>query len=452
VILLVVGAVGAGGVAALPATHPVDRLPAGAATAVLSARRAPTALAHELGGLRLRADLDGALGGVTACLLARTGDETLVSRTPERSLPPASNQKLFVGAVALSALGPEFRYVTRVVATSAPHDGAVGDLWLVGAGDPVLATPEYEAFLPTQALHAQHLTTSLAALADAVVAAGVRVVHGAVRGDDSRYDRTRTVPTWKPVYLSDHEVGPLGALTVNDGWLTWKPRITVAPDPAAYAASELARLLAARGVTVEGGTGSGDAPATVHAVASVRSLPLRDIVAMMLRESHNLSAELLVRELGRVLGKGATTPAGAAAVEHALSGLGVPTDGVHLVDGSGLDTANRAPCRSLFAALELGRQERYRALWDGLAVAAHTGTLVKRLTGTVLDGKLRVKTGSIKNVVGLTGFVDGHQVVEFAFLAAGPFDDAAGRALQDRIARILYDYPAVPDVSALGPR
>jgi serine-type D-Ala-D-Ala carboxypeptidase/endopeptidase (penicillin-binding protein 4) len=100
---------------------------------------------------------------------------------------PASNMKLFTTALALTRLGPDHRFVTRVLAGSGPDaEGVVkGPLVLVGGGDPSLSGRTYPYFKDAKPLPA---LGPLEALADEVVAAGVRGVSGGgVVGDDTLY-------------------------------------------------------------------------------------------------------------------------------------------------------------------------------------------------------------------------------------------------------------------------
>src|SRR3989442_12405146 len=86
-------------------------------------------------------------------------------------------------------------------------------------------------------------------------------------------------------------------------------------------------------------------------VARVTAAPPGQLVAAMLRSTANLAAELLVRELDRHAGGAGTTAGGTAVVTTVDGRLGLPTTGLHLADGSGLDPSDRASCRLLMDAL-----------------------------------------------------------------------------------------------------
>lgn len=410
--------------------------PAPTPVALWSPGRVPALLAETSGTVALEGAVDGLLGGLSACLVVYEGDRPVLVRRPEVPLTPASTQKVLTAAAALSVLGPDFRFETRVVAEHPPRDGVAGPLWLVGSGDPHLATPEYATFLAESPRNLGHLVTPLAALADDLVTAGVRTVTGGIRGDDSHYDRTRLVPTWKPNYLTDNEVGPLGALLVDSGFPVFKYPEVRADDPAAHAAGELAALLTARGVSVPDRAEAGVAPEGAVTLATIRSAPFSEVVAAMVRESDNTAAELIAREVGRRKAGEGSTAAGAAAVVAELAALGLPVAGVRLGDGSGLEATNTVTCGLLATAVR-----NVKGLRATLPVAGRSGTLARRLVDTPLEGKLVAKTGTLKGVTGLTGFLDGRRQLSFALLAAGGFSDADGRVLGDRVVAVMADYP-----------
>ena len=381
--------------------------------------------------------LQQALGTATACLIVQDDDATIFDHDSGSAFVPASSQKLLVAAAALSRLGPDFRFETRVVAAHPPQDGTLDDAWLVGGGDPYLGTPDYAGYLVTKPRLADLPITPLAALADDLVAHGVRSVPGGLHTDESRYAVQRSVPTWKPSYVTEAEVGSLAGLTVNEGFASWGPHQAVAPDPAFSAGDALTHLLGDRGVALPGPTAGGTAPAGGVVIATLRSAPLGQIVSGMLRASDNYVAEMLVKELDHQFGGPGLTAGGTERVLEEDGRIGVPVDGVHMADGSGLDTGNRATCRALLGALSLSRLEPFKVLDSGLAIAGHTGTLARRFVGSPADGRLAAKTGWINGAAAMVGRIAGQPVRRFALLVNGNFGWPAAQSIEDRIVALL---------------
>jgi serine-type D-Ala-D-Ala carboxypeptidase/endopeptidase (penicillin-binding protein 4) len=422
-----------------------------AVTPLWSVRRVPEPIVDAVGQQHLQAALDAAAPGNGTCFVVQAGNHTIAAHQGDVPLIGASTQKLLVAAAALEVLGPDSTFLTRVVAPAEPVDGTVDRIWLVGGGDPVLATGDYASFLQSQGKTKGDVTTSLEALADAVVAKGVRRIPGGVVGDDSRYDAQRYVPTWKDSYRTAGEVGPLGALTVNDGFSAWSPNSkTPVNDPAANAATRLAALLRSRGVEV-GSSDTGAAPAGAVEAAQVTSAPLKAIVTSMLSSSDNLTAELLTKEIGVKTAKTGTTAAGVAATIAKLKELGVPIADGALKDGSGLDRGNRVTCDNLVATLALADRPELSTLYDGLPVAGQNGTLFDQFLGTTLAGNFRGKTGSLDGVSGLTGVLDLGRRLRFAFLDNGAFSEAQGEVYRVKIGEIVGRFPDAPPVDALVP-
>ena len=425
--------------------------PAAAVTPLWSARRVPQPVVDAVGAQRLQGVLDSDIGGDSTCFLVNGSGALLAAHNPDLPLVGASTQKVLVAAAMLSTFGPDFTYDTKVVAPAAPDNGSVDRLYFVGSGDPVIATNEYRDFLQTQGETKGDVTTSLETLADNIVSAGVKRVPGGIVADDSRYDAERFVASWAEGDHTSGDVGPLGALTVNDGLKSWTPRKTVVTDPGINAATVLTTLLTARGVQV-GAPTRGAAPADSTPIAKVTSPPLNSIVGSMLTSSDNLSAELFTKELGVHASQQGTTAAGTAAIAAKLTELGVPHDGLNLADGSGISHDNRVTCRILVDALALGNQPGMRMLWDGLPVAGVNGTLFDELNNTPLAGKMRGKTGSLTGVSGLLGMVDLGRTVTFAFLDNGDFSETKAAGLRARAATLIATYPNAPSADELVPK
>ena len=420
------------------------------ATPLWSARRVPQSIVDDVGTQRLQSSLDQSAAGLDACFVVSVPAGQIAAAGADTPHIPASTQKLLTATAALDVLGPEFRYETKAVAAAPPKNGSIQKLWLVGAGDPGLTTPEAAARLAAAPLTKGDQTTSLKTLAEALVSAGVHAIPGGIDGDDSRYDVTRYLSVWPDRYRTDREIGPLGALTVNDGFQGADGSGAPASEPATNAATQLARLLEARGVDV-GPVGRGTAPHDPTTIASIKSPPLTDVLAGFLASSDNLTGELLVREIAAASGKAGTTANGLAVIAAKLKELKLATEHLVMVDGSGLSRDNRAPCSLLLATLELSGSSRFASIKNGLSIAGERGTLATRLRGTPLQGKLTAKTGSLSGVAGLAGFINVNLPVTFSLLLNGDFAESTGIGRREAMALAIARYPDAPGPDALVP-
>ena len=297
------------------------------------------------------------------------------------------------------------------------------------------------------------------ALAASIAAAGVTQVQGSIVGDGSRYDDQLYQRSLAPRLIDQDQIGPVDSLMVNDGFAGFSPDLGVsatapAPDPAADAARVLSELLAAHGVTVAGPPRSGEAPEDATTVATLESPPLSTVVAEMLTNSDNETAESAMKEIGLATSAEGSFAAGADGLGRLLSDAHVPLDGVQLEDGTGLTTEDRLTCTTLVDVLT--RPDTGPVVRDGLAVAGQTGTLALRWRDTPVAGRMRAKTGTLRNVTALAGEVQPVPggTVDFAYVANVPdpatvtSDDVNMDALPD----ILVGYGEGIDVAALGPQ
>lgn len=457
--LCVVLSLASGAVALVSRSSRPDPAPAagaGPATPVFSLRRVAGAVSRTVAGGRLRAELDGVLAqplyaqaADDTCLAVRDPDgRPLYARQMDKALIPASNMKLLTAAVALAKFGPDFHYVTPVRSGAPPSgDGSVGDLWLVGSGDPLLATADFAAIAGW--LERPRPATPIEGLADRIVNAGVKRI-GRLLGDETRYDTQRYLPTWEPNYATDPDIGPQSALQLNGGFVQWRPKAIPQAAPATNGALVLAGLLRARGITV-GAVGEGRAPDNGVTVAQIESPPMADIVGVMLRDSDNLVAELIVKELGARFGNAGTTTGGLAVERTVAAELRLPVRPLILSDGSGLDRANRLSCELVDAVLATSGEDS--PLGKGLSVAGSIGTLTRRFLNTPAAGKVKAKTGSLDGVTSLSGWTTDLRGgdLQFAMLANDLPHDAAGTALQNQLVNVLAAYPNAPAAQDIGP-
>jgi D-alanyl-D-alanine carboxypeptidase/D-alanyl-D-alanine-endopeptidase (penicillin-binding protein 4) len=247
------------------------------------------------------------------------------------------------------------------------------------------------------------------------------------------------------------EVGPLGALLLNDGVVLASP---IKPDqPALSAAQEFLRLLSERGIVVRGVAKIGSASVDIPVVASINSAPFSAIVEEMLTNSDNNTAELILKEIGLQKLSAGTRLAGAQVVQTTLQEMGYAIDGLVIVDGSGLDRGNRATCALLTSILE--RDGGFGTLGNGLAIAGQTGTLRDLLADTTASERLHAKTGTLTGAKALSGYVvyAPEKAAMFSLIlnGSGVSNQGEYRPIWNSLANALGSLSEHPSVTDIAP-
>ncbi len=122
-------------------------------------------------------------------VLALNGNgDTLAVLNPETRMLPASNMKLITTGMALQALGPDFKYVTRIGYSGSVSDGVLdGDLYIIGGGDPTIASKDSIA-IPRNTLFGEWKSF--------LDKAGIKTVKGRVIGDGRYFDGPIENDSW----------------------------------------------------------------------------------------------------------------------------------------------------------------------------------------------------------------------------------------------------------------
>jgi serine-type D-Ala-D-Ala carboxypeptidase/endopeptidase (penicillin-binding protein 4) len=421
---------------------------------------------------------------------AATG-AVLYSRDPERLLIPASNMKLVVTIAALGRLGPDWRYATEVRARP-PVDGVSTAVIVTGSGDPTWSARFHD--------RAAAPFDSLAALVQRAAIRRVdELVIDVSRFRDEPIHPTWEVSDLPGIFAppvdafaaaegtfrlalfggpapgrpgSAHVVPPFAQplrASVTTDTAGARPAVTIdfrarrdtihldarvgagASDttthavtrPAETAAAALAAALQARGVevgavrllrdTAEAAALRSDATT----LGSLRSAPLSDIVAAILRPSQNWISEQLLKTLGAELaGEGSWRAGHTVQRDYLVNVIGIDSTSFQLRDASGMSAQNLLSPTATAALLSHARAQPWSATYrDALARPGLAGsTLSGRLRD--LEGRLQAKTGSITNVNTLSGYLtaaDGREVV-FAVLTNGSGTSAAAmRAAIDEV-------------------
>ena len=387
------------------------------------------------------AALNEELGDFSGVVVDPYTGAVLLSRDSEALVPPASVMKIVTGAAALTVLGPEMRFSTSVLATDDP-----ARVVLVGGGDSTLSrlatgTPSVYAGAATL----QDLAEKTIAAAQAGLPEGERVtitevvVDAALWPTEDAFDAS-----WSRDAAANGFISRVTALQVDGD--RDNPQVELSKrgsDPVRRAGDEFVKALRAAGnagryvkVTVE------DAPVEGSVLASVESPPVADLVRYMMKESDNTLAEMLARHVSLAQGAGGTAASLAAVIPAVIAGLGLPTEGLVVQDGSGLSPLNQvSPSYIAMLLSEVARGDGPLAsLRESLPIAGVDGSLDDRFSGTnvIVHDRVQAKTGSITGVRSLAGFVTGEdeEPLAFAFFSQGVVGDETRFAIESLVAAV----------------
>jgi len=388
--------------------------------------------------------------------------KTVAQRNPRLNLTPASILKVMVTAAALEKFGPEKTFKTGLY-----HDGTVsngflnGNLYIKGAGDPSLGSGLIKDARPLEEV--------FAGWTEALKAAGIRVVNGAVAGDDSAFE------SWQPGSWAWEDIGNYyaaqpSALTVNDGAyrIVFKPAEQIGgeasllrtepvvqglefenymrtgakssgdngyvyafpgqgravlrgtipqgqpefaikaalPDPALFAAQSFGAYLTRAGINANKKPFKG-APAAGSRLTLITETESRPLKDAV-RVTNKRSFNLYAELLLRHLG-GGTPAAGTAAVKAFLAAAGTDVSELSLADACGLSWRNMAKAETFTDLLRYAHGRPYfPEFYESLVSPGDpdaTGHVRNLGKGTPLAQNLRLKSGSLNGVRAYTGYL-----------------------------------------------
>ena len=177
-------------------------------------------------------------------------------------------------------------------------------------------------------------------------------------------------------------------------------------DPRLFSGHVLFDMLRGLGVEIRGSVREGGSE-VVERLVFHQSAPLSALVYELGKSSDNFYAEMILKSLGAQKALPGTSAAGAEVVVEWLREVGALEPGTIVRNGSGLFDANRVSAASLSRALVAA----YRDPAIGpefvaqLAIGGVDGTLRSRFRAHHKRRAIRAKTGTLAQVVALSGYV-----------------------------------------------
>lgn len=445
-------------------------------------------LASRLAELVQKSGLGNGMGAVVAD--AWSG-ERLYTLSPETPRNPASNMKLVTAATALVELGPEYRLRTTL-SGAIGADGRISSLVLRGEGDPSL---KYEDLLAM----ARRLVDFGVHQVDEIVIDGsyfddqmlppafdqqpkeiaaFRAAVGAVSVDRNAYElrvapgpalgapasvvlkcpdyfvleaAIQTTASGAPNVVAEQKpsgdqlgLRVTGSMPLTVRGVGYERRIE-APLP--YAGNCLKSALKSQRITGDMRVRVTVPEASPANLLTHESEPLAVLLQRVGKNSDNYYAEMLLKVVGAHSAHRAGSSAlGVARAQALLQTVGVPREAATIVNGSGLFKGGAVTPDAIVKLLGyVYRDPALRPEYvSQLAVAGRDGTLATRLSDLRRPRVVRAKTGTLDDVVALSGYVlgpTGERALAFSFLVNGVSGKQwMARDLADNMVRALVGY------------
>ena len=370
---------------------------------------------------------------------------------------PASVMKLFTTYAGLQLLGPDFTWRNRVYVDGSVQGGVLqGNLIVRGSGDPklvierlqdligqimaqgvrevrghiVLDRSVFDVAAPTTPFDDEPLRPYNAS-PDGLLLNFKSVIYTFTPDPTNGRARVRSEPPlaglavpadvplrngpcqdWRSELRADFSQNLLtrfaGSYPASCGERAWP---VAYPQPDDYAPRVFQALWQQAGGQVTGQVLYGQTPPQARLLLQAPSLTLGEVIADINKFSNNVMAQQLFLTLSSELGAPGRFAASRLRLEqwwrNRFPGLPLPV----LDNGSGLSRSERSTVRALTALLQkASRGQEATAFKNSLSIAGVDGTtarLKERLPGAGAIGKAWLKTGSLRDVASVAGYVQG---------------------------------------------
>lgn len=385
---------------------------------------------------------------------------TILEHQGDRPMQPASTLKLVTSLAALETLGPTYRGSAELRATGRVQDGVLhGDLVLKGLGN-----VDFDWRALQRMLHLAHMQGIREIRGDLVLDLGffqpARMDLGVAAFDQAPEFRYNVIPdalllntnlvqldlasdgqrlsaVITPA-LADVAIVPQMKLVDRrcpdweDGWVIPEvkerrkgamqirlqgdfPRDCTAAtsinviDRVAFAERLFRTLWRGMGGRWSGRAREGDTPAGSRLISEHRSRTLAELTRDINKRSDNPITRVIFLTLGALStapGNEATARRADAAIRQWLERHGIGHEGLVLENGSGLSRAERITPAQLAAVLKAAAASQWAPEFlASLPITAVDGGMRLRLQDSPAAGWARIKTGTLRDVTSIAGYV-----------------------------------------------
>lgn len=419
-----------------------------------------------------------------------TTGKIIYQKNANQLFVPASVLKVFPAAAALSFLGQDYCFQTKILAKDAAVDQGVlnSDLYFYFDGDPSLTR--------------QDITDLVATLAQF----GIHTIRGNIYIDDTIFDQELSGPGWMWDERNFCYAAPTSAITIDknclpmqliaaqkanqlatvsynnyEKFITVKNQVLsrnsredgcqlnlhathdnsyyftgcIAPktkqgllvavrNVRLYAENIIIEQLRTNNIELLGKIKFDRTPTgtLLYALAEHKSQPLSELLKIMMKKSDNLIADAVYKKLGfSFFHKAGTWQNSEKAIVNILAPkTSIAFKKMRIVDGSGLSRYNLVSPTQLVAILRFAYYDKNisHAFVGALSIAGIDGTLKYKMPD--LKGRVYAKTGNMEGISSLVGYIKTRSQGNLAFaITFNSFlnNHQKYRQLQDKICTLL---------------
>ncbi|UJL47728.1 D-alanyl-D-alanine carboxypeptidase/D-alanyl-D-alanine-endopeptidase [Virgibacillus sp. NKC19-16] len=437
--------------------------------------------------------LNGALIGISI-RSAITGGK-LYERIADTRLAPASNMKLLTAAAALSVLGEDYTFSTNIGTDGSLNGNKLhGNLYVIGKGDPTLLPADFENF--AKEIRARGVTEIEGdIIGDDTWYDNVRL-SADLNWSDEHYYYGSQISALTASPDEDYNSGSVIIEVAPGSEVGEKPFITVSPKtdyiqiqneatmvgsnqevkltierehggniiiikgtipvgaensqewisvwgPTGYAMDLFQQALDNEGISWTGNVKIAQAPENTNLLIAHKSVSLAELLVPFMKLSNNGHAEILVKEMGKVVHGVGSWEKGIEGMEAELRKFGVNTDTISIRDGSGISHFNLIPPNEITELLlAIQDEEWFPAYLNALPVAGVEDRMIGGTLGDRMHGlSVQAKTGTIHGASTLSGYIatltEGRLL--FSIMINNLLDEDEGKVIEDALLEIIGD-------------
>lgn len=423
---------------------------------------------------------------VSIKVVSLENDEVLFEHKSKILMHPASNVKLFTAASALYFLDTNYLFNTSVYIDSNDlGKNIIGNIYLKGFGNPDFCTSDMDSIVQV------------------ISQMGITNITGNIVIDDSYFDDVFWGPGWMWDDETEPDAPYINALSINKNCISitaisdsnsliyllepvtnYVQIINNAKvrqygiqypfkinciflnnlntiilngnmpiysqssqkfslkNPEIYAGYLFKESLKRAGIFVAGEIAKGQVFSNSKVIVQ-HYQSIETVITNLKKNSDNLSAENIIKILGvKRNGIPGSTKNGISALKEFISNIGIDTTKLSIVDGSGISRYNLINTEQIVQLLTaVYRMPRiFPVFYNSLPIAGVDGTLAFRLNEYPVLNNLRAKTGTLRGVSCLSGYVqtrDG-EMLAFSIMMQNFINSATNyRNMQDKLCVLL---------------